>query len=177
MLSESASGLRHLRWAREILASLEAHAEGEGLLGHAEREALREEAARLREQVERLSGAVKPYRDFLERTRVRLRGNQRAARFACDEAQRRADEAAREQAAARLTAHDNALAQMEAGQRRSLKIALRAAITEIRAELEAMNARLEARLSSRLVESLYPPLTRARTIVADAPDDDDDASA
>jgi hypothetical protein len=190
MLSEGASGLRHLRWTREILASLEAYAAGLGILEQAEREALGEEAARLRELVQKLSGAVKAYRDFLERTRVRFRGSLRAARFAYDEARRRAEEgtstvaadasgiaAALELSAARLEESKDALAQIEAETRRPLKAALRAAVTEVRASIEAMNARLLARFPADLVDSLYPPLAEGGTIVADEADDDDDASA
>jgi hypothetical protein len=192
MLSEGASGLRHLRWTREILASLEAYAAGEGLIEQVEREALREEAARLRELVQKLSGAVKAYRDFLERTRVGLRGKQRVARFAYDEARRRAEawaktsmanapelSAAIELSAARLDASKDALARIDAETRRPLKAALRAVITEVRAALEAMNARLSASFPVDLLGSLYPPLAQGGTIVAhdEDEDEDDDASA
>lgn len=92
LLAPEASGLRHLRWGREIHGSLEAHIAQGHLLSGAEREALRDESALLGELVQRLSGAVKPYRDFLERTRTPLRGRLRAGSFVCEQAARRAEE-------------------------------------------------------------------------------------
>jgi len=169
MLSEAASGLRHLRWAREILASLEAHARGEGLLDADARGALDEEATRLRELVQKLSGAVKPYRDFLERTRVHFRASTRAALFA----------AKRGQEAARLAEVEEAFARMEAEQRLPLKAALREVIAELRAWLPAMNDRIRARVpdAESLLDSIYPPLATGGERVADVQDDDDDATA
>jgi hypothetical protein len=171
MLSEAASGLRHLRWAREIQASLEAHARGEGLLQAEAREALGEEAARLRELVQKLSGAVKPYRDFLERTRVHFRASQRAARFAVL--------SGHEPEAARLEEVEEAFARMEREQRLPLKAALREVIAELRAWLLAMNERIRSRIpdAEGLLESLYPPLAGAGERVADVEDNDDDATA
>jgi hypothetical protein len=171
MLSEAASGLRHLRWAREILASLEAHARGEGLLPAPAREALSEEAARLRELVQKLSGAVKPYRDFLERTRVCFRASRRAARFAVEQGH--------ELEAARLEEVEEAFARMEAEQRGPLKTALREVIDELRAWLPAMNDRIRPLIpeGDKLLDSIYPPLASAGERVADAPDNDDDATA
>lgn len=90
-LSRSASGLRHLRWAREILASLEAHYEHNPRLAQRDREAVLSEAVKLRAQVNSLSAAVKPYRDFLERRRVQFRGMQRVGRFLCDTARAHAE--------------------------------------------------------------------------------------
>lgn len=90
-LSRSASGLRHLRWAREILATLEAHYEHNPRLTQPEREAVLDEAIKLRAVVTALSAAVKPYRDFLERRRVQFRGMQRVGRFLCEGARVRAE--------------------------------------------------------------------------------------
>ena len=90
-LSRSASGLRHLRWAREILATLEAHYEHNPKLTLLEREAVLAEAVKLRAVVTALSAAVKPYRDFLERRRVQFRGMQRVGRFLCESARARAE--------------------------------------------------------------------------------------
>jgi hypothetical protein len=90
-LSRSASGLRHLRWSREILATLEAHYEHNPRLSQPEREAVLEEAIKLRSLVTALSEAVKPYRDFLERRRVQFRGMQRVGRFLCEGARARAE--------------------------------------------------------------------------------------
>ena len=171
MLSEAASGLRHLRWAREIQASLEAHARGEGLLEAPACEALEEEAARLRELVQKLSGAVKPYRDFLERTRVHFRASRRAARFAAARGH--------EVEAARLEEIEEAFERMEADQRRPLKAALRAVIAELRAWLPAMNDRIRSAIpdADGLLDSIYPPLACAGERVADVEDNDDDATA
>jgi hypothetical protein len=85
-LSRSASGLRHLRWAREILATLEAHYEHNPRLIQRDRDAVLSEAVKLRALVTSLSSAVKPYRDFLERRRVQFRGMQRVGRFLCSAA-------------------------------------------------------------------------------------------
>jgi hypothetical protein len=90
-LSRRASGLRHLRWSREILATLEAHYEHNPRLTQPEREVVLDEAIKLRALVEALSAAVKPYRDFLERRRVQFRGMQRVGRFLCDGARARAE--------------------------------------------------------------------------------------
>jgi hypothetical protein len=77
-LGRGASGLKHLRWAREIYATLAAHAEGSDV-GEPQRMALSKELTRLDARIQGLSGAVKGYRDFLERERVRYRGAIRAA--------------------------------------------------------------------------------------------------
>ncbi|MEO7327511.1 MAG: hypothetical protein ABI193_02960 [Minicystis sp.] len=92
-LSRGASGLRHLRWGREILASLEAHYEHNGQLTQPQRELVLDEAIKLRGLVTLLSNAAKPYRDFLERRRVLFRGMQRVGRFLCEDARARAEKA------------------------------------------------------------------------------------
>lgn len=86
-LGRGASGLRHLRWAREIYATLAAHAEGSEM-SDGQRMALAKELTRLDARIQGLSGAVKGYRDFLERERVRYRGAIRAALHAGAEAAR-----------------------------------------------------------------------------------------
>src|SRR5262249_33092907 len=90
-LSRSASGLRHLRWSREILATLEAHYEHNPRLTPPERDAVLREAIEFRAVVTALSGAVKPYRDFLERRRIQFRGMQRVGQFLCEGARARAE--------------------------------------------------------------------------------------
>ena len=92
-LSPSASGLRHLRWSREILASLEAHYEHNPLLSTPDRDLILEEAVKLRAQVVALSAAVKPYRDFLERRRTQSRGMLRVGVHLCVTARARAEKA------------------------------------------------------------------------------------
>lgn len=182
-LSRGASGLRHLRWAREVLATLEAHVEHDPSLADADREALRGEARALAAAVQALSGAVKPYRDFLERTRVRYRGRVRVAEHLVRESN--ADDAggaegaggAAEAARAHLEEAQAALASMEETQRRPLKAALSAEIDRLREAMSQMDERLEARLSAAFVESLYPPLTDGASRVVDDGDPDDDATA
>ncbi|AUX21130.1 hypothetical protein SOCEGT47_016080 [Sorangium cellulosum] len=170
-LSRGASGLRHLRWAREVLATLEAHVAHNPALGDADREALRGEARALAASVQALSGAVKPYRDFLERTRVHYRGRVRVAEHLLRESG--ADEAAR----ARLDEARSALAGMEAAQRRPLKASLSEEIDRLREAMARMDARIAERLSAAFVEGLYPPLTDGASRVADDGDPDDDATA
>lgn len=171
-LSAEASGLRHLRWAREVLASLEAHAAHNPRLSAAEREAVRAEADALREAVDALSGAVKPYRDFLEQTRVLHRGRARVGAFLC------ADAAGGDESARALSAAFEAeRAEMEASARRPLREALAAAKGRLQAGLAGMEERLEARVSAAFVESLYPPLASGGACVADDDDPDDDATA
>lgn len=92
-LSPSASGLRHLRWSREILASLEAHYEHNPLLATPERDLVLDEAVKLRALVVALSAAVKPYRDFLERRRTQFRGMLRVGVHLCVTARARAEKA------------------------------------------------------------------------------------
>jgi hypothetical protein len=158
-LSRSASGLRHLRWGREILGTLRAHVEKNPELSEEKRNQLRAEIAALVGLVDGLSAAVKPYRDFLERTRTGFRGQQRVAAYLGDEAM--GNEASR--AAESL--------------RRPLKVALEQAITSLRAGLEQMDVRLGERFVERFVESLYPGLSRGNTFIADDDDQDDDATA
>lgn len=92
-LSPGASGLRHLRWSREVLASLEAHYEHNPLLVTAERDLVLDAAVKLRALVVALSGAVKPYRDFLERRRTSFRGMLRVGVHLCVTARARAEKA------------------------------------------------------------------------------------
>ncbi|KYF65320.1 hypothetical protein [Sorangium cellulosum] len=176
-LSRGASGLRHLRWAREVLATLEAHVEHNPSLADAYREALRGEAGALAASVQALSGAVKPYRDFLERTRVRYRGRVRVAEHLVREADADGAGGAAEAARERLGEALTALAGMEETQRRPLKEAVSAEIDRLREAMAQMDARLEERVSAALVESLYPPLTDGASRVADDGDPDDDATA
>jgi hypothetical protein len=92
-LSPSASGLRHLRWSREILASLDAHYEHNPRLSTEDRDLVLEEALKLRALVVGLSAAVKPYRDFLERRRTQFRGMLRVGVHLCVAARARAEKA------------------------------------------------------------------------------------
>lgn len=171
-LSPSASGLRHLRWAREILATLEAHYEHDGRLRRDHRDAVLSELVELRAQITLLSAAVKGYRDFMERERTRFRGMVRVARYLVETA----PGAERAEAEAIQEGFDEAFAAMEARERRPRKEALRAAIAALREALGAMDGRLAKALPAAFVESLYPALAEGGTRVLDGPDEDDDAT-
>jgi hypothetical protein len=94
-LSRSASGTRHVRWVREILASLVAHHEINDLLSDAQKTVLDAEIKRVGPRLEALADAVSPYRHFIDNAHVEVRAKQRVANFLCDEAQRSADGALR----------------------------------------------------------------------------------
>jgi len=172
-LAEAASGLRHLRWAREVLASLEVHYEHDSTLSTEQRDNVLKEVIELRTQVNALSGAVKPYRDFLERERTRFRGLMRLGRYLQENA---AGAEERADAQAITGGFEEAFAAMEARDRAPKKRALREAIRKLRAALSAMDVRLVDAISTAFVDSLYPALTAGGTMVADTPDEDDDAS-
>jgi hypothetical protein len=172
-LVETASGLRHLRWGREVLATLEVHYEHDSTLSTEQRDRVLQEVLEVRGLVTALSGAVKPYRDFLERERTRFRGLIRLGRYLQENASG-AEERADAQAIAGGFAE--AFAAIEARERAPKKRALREAIKKLRAGLEAMDGRLADGVSAAFVESLYPALTAGGTMVADTPDEDDDAS-
>jgi hypothetical protein len=169
-----ASGLRHLRWAREVLGTLEAHHEHDPRLRPADRDRVLDEAVKLRALVNDLSAAVKAYRDFLERERTRFRGMLRVGGYLAKTAR---DDDDRAEAEAIAAGFDEAFAAMEARERLPRKQAVRDAVARLRAGLDAMDARLLAALSPAFVESLYPPLAAGGAIVADAGDGDDDAAA
>jgi hypothetical protein len=173
-LNEEASGLRHLRWAREVLATLEVHYEHDARLDADEREIVLAECVELRKLVTELSAAVKPYRDFLERERTRFRGMQRVARYLVETAHG-SDE--RADAEAVRAGFADAFVAMDKRERQPRKEALRAAVRRLRAGLDAMDARLSAKLRPEFVASLYPALANDGTCVADDEDGDDDASA
>jgi hypothetical protein len=173
-LRAEASGLRHLRWAREILGALEAHYEHDPRLIPADRDRVLDEAVQLRTLVSELSAAVKAYRDFLERERTRFRGMLRVGRYLALSAK---DDDDRAEAEAIASGFDEAFAAMEARERLPRKQAVRDAVARLRAGLDAMDARLLAALPRAFVESLYPALAAGGAIVADAGDGDDDAAA
>lgn len=172
-LSPTASGLRHLRWAREVLGTLEAHYEHDPRLATAGRDLVLSEAVKLRALVNELSAAVKAYRDFLERERTRFRGMLRVGAYLVKSA--RGEEEAGE-AEAIASGMKEAFAALEARERAPRKRAVRDAVSELSAGLAAMDARLGASLPRAFVESLYPDLTEDASRVADIEDDDDDAS-
>jgi hypothetical protein len=172
-LSLDASGLRHLRWAREILGSLAAHYEHNPKLAQAERDLLLEEAVKLRALVNGLSAAVKAYRDFLERERTGFRGMLRVAEYLITDA-RGGDEKA--EAEAVREGLEEAFAAMEAKERAPRKAGVREAVAELREGLDEMDARLRGRVPVAVRDSLYPRLTEDRSRVLDDGDGDDDAA-
>jgi hypothetical protein len=123
--------------------------------------------------VNALSAAVKPYRDFLERERTRFRGMIRVGRYLVATAR---DEGERAEAEAIHEGFAEALAAIEARERAPRKAALREAVADLREALLAMDARLSARLPRVFLDSLYPALAAGGTLVADEPDQDDDAT-
>lgn len=173
-IARSASGLRHLRWSREIYATLAAHVEHSDMQSE-HRSAIKKELVRLDKQIQNLSSAVKAYRDFLERERVKYRGALRAAHFTDECVRVSASDRVGAQMAQLLTAETTF--QREAlPKQRILKSNLELAIAEMRAHLEEMDVRIAGVTSEKFLSSLYPPLITNRMRVADDPDDDDDAS-
>lgn len=90
-LSRAASGGRHLRWGREILATQKAQLEVNERLTAAQKTALDSEIKRIEPRIQALANAVTPYREFVEHAHVAVRAKQRVANYLCDEAQREAD--------------------------------------------------------------------------------------
>jgi uncharacterized protein YhaN len=173
-LARNASGLRHLRWSREVYATLAAHVEHSDL-AHEHRTALKKELVRLDKQIQNLSSCVKAYRDFLERERVKHRGALRAARLVDDMLRVSSPDRVNAQAL-QLAAAEGAFQRDAKPRQRALKANLEMGIAEMRAHLEEMDARIANVVSENFVASLYPPLITNRSRVADEPDDDDDAS-
>ncbi len=172
-LVESASGLRHLRWAREVLGALEVHFEHDPRLGQHDRDAVLHEMVELRAEIVELSASVKAYRDFLERERTKFRGMMRVGQY-LEQTAATPDE--RADAAAIVAGFGEAFASMEERERLPRKRALREAVVHLRQAVREMDERLGASLPSTFVDSLYPALSPACTHVADAGDDDDDAT-
>ncbi len=154
-LGRGASGLRHLRWAREIYATLAAHAEGSEM-SEPQRMALAKELTRLDARIQGLSGAVKGYRDFLERERVRYRGAIRAALHAGAEAARTALET---EPGATIAKRSDAApetrerARSRVGEMRALAAAVRKNGGDA-ARLEASANRIEAAVKSMQTDAL-----------------------
>lgn len=172
-LDPNASGLRHLRWGREILATIEAHYEHDPHVSQDDRDFLLTEAVAMRRVINTLSAAVKAYRDFLERDRTRFRGMVRVGDHLVATA-RSADETA--DAAAIAAGFAEILGHVEVRDRAPKRAAVRDAVASLRAEVERACARVEGVLGGALAESLLPALTADRSRVADDGDHDDDAA-
>jgi hypothetical protein len=87
-LARGSSGQKHLRWARQILANMNAQAEDNYLLQPNQQTALQAEILILEGLVKKLSGPVSDYRTFLETAYTQIRAKQSVGDFLCDEAQR-----------------------------------------------------------------------------------------
>ena len=87
-LVRSASGQKHLRWSKQILANMKAHTEHNYLLQPNQKEAIQAETMILDALTRALSVHVSGYREFLETAYTNMRANQTIADFLCDEAQR-----------------------------------------------------------------------------------------
>lgn len=175
ILGRSASGLRHLRWAREVVGTLEGLAAHPEHLTSLQKAAVSAEVAHVKSLVTTLSSAVKTYRDFLERTRTHSRGKLRAAELLASGAPGLAvlDPPAATRLVEAARAEMNGITEP---QRRALHTSLARAIDELRTGLVAMNERLGGCFSPEVVAAMYPPLTADNTRVHDDGDPDDDAA-
>lgn len=90
-LSRAASGARHLRWGREIVATIRAHHDVNYAISEDQKKALAAELTRVEPRLTALSSAVVPYRNFIEHAHIDTRARQRVADFLCDEAQKSAE--------------------------------------------------------------------------------------
>lgn len=173
-LARGASGLRHLRWAREVLGTLRGLSAFEAHFTDVQRRALRAEVESVAALVSALSGAVKPYRDFLERSRTLARGRVRAAELACamgDGFGVPQGEARR----ARIDAKD-ALAAVIEPERLRLHGELARAIDAVHSGLQATEERLAIAFSGAFARGVFPPLCEDGSRVLDEGDPDDDSA-
>lgn len=175
VLARGASGLRHLRWAREVLGTLLALSAQSAYLSGLQKAAIQAEVAHVTSLVTALSSAVKAYRDFMERTRTRSRGKIRAAELLASNARGLAplDSMASARALEAARAEMNGVTEPE---RRALHTALGRAIDDMRAGLAAMDDRLAVAFSPEVVAAMYPGLTADGSRVLDDQDPDDDAA-
>jgi hypothetical protein len=90
-LTATASGTRHVRWARAILATADAHLQHNYLLTPDQQSALTAELGVVRPLFDDLVAKVGPFRAFVETAYIDVRAKQRVADYLCDEAQRGAD--------------------------------------------------------------------------------------
>lgn len=164
VLSEAASGLRHLRFAREVAASLVAlDVHGDALDLDADTRALaRSLGDAVLAQVAEAREHVKAYRDFKERERVEARALARLRPAL--------GAAARPDVVRSLEAREAALE----ARLLALRASLGAAKAGLRGELERALGALAA-THPELVPLVVPPLSRDRLAVRDDADPDDDA--
>ena len=89
-LVKTASGLRHLRWVKRIVAHLRAQQKHNYLLTTDQQTAVAAELTMIEPLVAALADAVTPYRAFVEEAYVELHAAQAIADYLCDEGQRNA---------------------------------------------------------------------------------------
>lgn len=176
VLDPGASGLRHLRWGREVVGTLRGFLVPSNLLVAEERLAIEAEAARISALVTALSQTVKPYRDFLERTRTLTRGKLRAARFLTKSNTGFRISPSAHQSKAWLAEIEGEMKAVIEPERERLSADLAFAIAMLRSGLHSMDERLGALISPEFVAALYPPVTQDGSRVLDDGDPDDDAS-
>jgi hypothetical protein len=176
VLARSASGLRHIRWAREVLGTLSGFSPFEAHLSEPQRAALAAEIERLTRTIGTLSAAVKAYRDYLERARTLSRGKLRVAEYMVSGSAGIASPPGPREAETARAQAEAELASVIEPERRHLRKALERAIHTTRTDLRAMDERLAGAFSPRFVDVLYPPLTADGTRVLDDEDPDDDAT-
>jgi hypothetical protein len=161
MLDPRASGLRHLRWAREIAAGLHALARPEFGLATPHRADAERLAHELDGAIARCSEAVKAYRDFLERTRVHARAVERLLPHAEASARARLAPFLADTEAERLRRRERLTEQKE-----RLREAVGSALEKARAHPEL----------GPFAPHVAPPIAADASSVVDHADADDDAS-
>lgn len=169
-LLRSASGLRHLRWAREIFGGLRGLLAYESTLTPEQHNLVLREGAELESLISKLSAAAKTYRDFLERERTRARGEVRAATWIASGALGGSDvsRVALPQAQAKLDAIEL--------NRETHARQVDAAIDALRDGLERLDRALLGAFPPTILEAVYPPLTSDWAHVKDNEDPNDDAT-
>lgn len=90
-LARTASGARHLRWGREVLATIDAHIEHNSRLTDEQRAALTSERDVGAPLIATLDGSVAAYRGWLASGSLPVRAALRVANFLADEEQRAAE--------------------------------------------------------------------------------------
>lgn len=90
-LSKAASGTRHLRWGREVHATLDAHVAHNDQLTDAQKASLRAESGTLSTLLDRLGTGDDAYQHWLRTALVGVRAELRVANYLADEAHKEID--------------------------------------------------------------------------------------
>lgn len=94
-LAKGASGTRHVRWGREVRATIDAHATHNDLLSAPQKEALRAESATVTALVDALAARDDAYQAWLRTALIAVRAELRVANYLADETHREVDGALR----------------------------------------------------------------------------------